>query len=201
MKRKKRLKIIIFILLIIMVILLVNLISYLNKRKESAGRYSSEELEMIEENIDNYLSDKITPKGISKLYGNYKGENDLNDIYRSIYKFVNYLPILANKVDYNSVDSIKNYYDANRSEIKDIFGISNLEEFTKLIENLNEIEYKGQKFIDSQIDSTTFKNEKSYFSFDIKFNFEKIEKEFKIKLNFSNHKYIQPLVYYSIIEE
>ena len=124
MKRKKRLKIIIFILLIIMVILLVNLISYLNKRKESAGRYSSEELEMIEENIDNYLSDKITPKGISKLYGNYKGENDLNDIYRSIYKFVNYLPILANKVDYNSVDSIKNYYDANRSEIKDIFGIS-----------------------------------------------------------------------------
>ncbi len=156
---------------------------------------------MIEEQLESYLSDKITPKGIAKLYGNYKGDNDLNDMYRSIYSFVNYLPTLSKKVKYDNNNNIISYYESNKKEIRENTGISKQDDFIKLIEYLNKIGYHGEKFVSCEIDSSTFNTGKKYFSFELTFNFENIDNNFKLKLNFANYTSTQPMVYYSIIEE
>ncbi len=197
----------IFILIILMLIILLALVctkfivENIRKNKVVDGIHTQQDLDIMDEQIDSYLSDKITPSGMSKLYGNYKGENDLNDIYRSLYNFVNYLPKLSKKIEFNSADSINSYYEKNKEDIKSSLGISNYEEFAEFIEYLNEIGYQKKKFINCEIDSSTFKNESNYFSFDIKFNFEDFNNEFKLKLNFANYKSKTPRVYYSIIQK
>ena len=200
MKKKNILKIIIVLLIIICVIFILKIEDYINSTKTVDGVYTQEDLNIIAEDLNNYLSDKITPKGMSRLYGKYKGENDLNDIYRSLYKFVNYLPIISKEIGHSNFD-FTDYYKKNENDIKTNFGIVDEEEFIKFVEYLKQINYTGQEFISCQIDSTTFKSGNEYFSFNIIFNFKDFENEFKLNLNFANNSSIQPIVYYSIIND
>lgn len=201
MKKKKLLRILIFIIIIILLICIFKLKNYIEKSKVVDGVYTQKDLDIIDDEVKNYTSDKIIPRGMSKLYGNYKGDNDLNDIYRSIYIFVNYLPTLSKKVKFNDNDSIVSYYEKNKNKIENNIGITNSDDFIKFIGYLNKVGYNQEKFIDCQIDSSTFKTEKSYFSFNLIFNFENFENEVKLKLNFANYATTQPTVYYSIIED
>ena len=201
MKRKDMLKIIIIILIIICIISIVKIKDYIDKTKIVDEVYTQEDLDIIEEEVESYLSDKITPRGMSRLYGNYDGENDLNEIYRSLYKLVNYLPLLSEKIKYDNADSINSYYIKNEKDIKTNLGIENEENFIAFIEYLKNIEYNGQEFIDCQIDNSTLKSENRYFSFNIILNLKDFNNEFKLKVNFANNSSVQPIVYYSIIKD
>lgn len=201
MKKNKRFRIYIIILIIICIISIVKIFRYINKNKIIDQSYTQQDLDLMNDQIKNYISDKITPKGISRLYGNYKGENDLNDIYRSIYSFVNYLPQLSKKIEYDNNDSIISYYEKNKKDISQNIGITKQEDFVKFINYLKNIGYHGEKFIDSEIDSSTFKSQKTYFSFHLKLNFEELNSDFVVKLNFANRTSVNPKIYYSIIEE
>lgn len=197
---KKVLKICICVLVIIALILVL-MIKIINTNIEESSLYTKEDLELINQSVDNYLSDKITPRGIAKLYGAYNGDNDINNMYRGIYKFVNYLPELSKKVKYDDLENIKNFYNENSNAIKENIGIINQEDFIKFIEFLNKNNYHGEDFIDCQLDSETFKNKNSYFTFEITFNFEKLESDFRLLLHFSNNNHTQPETYFSVIEE
>ena len=177
------------------------MIKIINTNSEKNSLYTSEDLELINQSVDNYLSDKITPRGIAKLYGAYSGDNDINDMYRGIYRFVNYLPELSENVKYDDLEKINEFYNENLNKIKENLGIVNQEDFVKFIEFLNKNNYHGEKFIDCQLDSKTFKNKNSYFTFEITFNFEKLDSDFRLLLHFSNNNHTQPEIYFSIIEE
>lgn len=201
MKNKDILKICIFIIIVIGIIGIYKVMNYIKQVKLADSMRTQKDIEMIETQVENYLSDKITPKGIAKLYGKYKGDNDLNDMYRSIYSFVNYLPTLSKKVKYDNKEAIISYYESNKDNIRKNIGISKQEDFLNLIDYLNKVGYHGEKFISCEIDTSTINKGKKYFSFELTFNFENFANEFKLKLNFANYTSTQPIVYYSIIEE
>lgn len=201
MKKKDICKLLIIIGIFILGYCLVKFINYKYETEIVDGVYTQKDLDIIEEDVNNYLSDKVTPKGLSKLYGNYKGENDLNDMYRSLYKFVNYLPTLSKKVEYTDSESISTYYEKNKEDIKINLGITNIEDFIKFIKFLDKVKYNGEKFLECKLDSSTFKNGAEYFSFDVIFYFEEFENEFKLNLNFANYVTTNPMIYYSIIED
>lgn len=201
MKKKDILKIIVIFLIIFCIIGIVKIMDYIKEVKLVDGIHTQKDLDMIEEQVKDYVSDKVMPRGLSKLYGNYDGENDLNDMYRSLYNFVNYISILSKKVEYNDEASVDSFYQNNSEDIEKNLGIKIKSDFKDFIEYLNKVGYKGEKFLECKIDSSTFKNEKKYFSFDLNFNFENFENEFKIKVNFANKETIIPQTYYSIIED
>lgn len=203
MKNKNKFEHFNIIFLIILFILLVIFICFFIKTKKEIlvdGLHTQEDLDIMDDEINSYLSDKIVPVGMSTLYGRYKGKNDINDIYRSLYKFVNYLPILSKKVQSKEENEIKSYYEDNKDKIEENIGINNFDDFKKIILYLNSIEYNGEKYKDCEIDDLTFKNNNYYFSFNITFNFERFENKMKLKLNFANSKTLNN-VFYSIIEE
>lgn len=197
---KKVLKICMSVLVIIALVLVL-MIFIINTNAKQDSLYTKEDLELINQSVNNYLSDKITPKGIAKLYGAYDGDNDINDMYRGIYRFVNYLPELSKKVKYDDLEDIKDFYNENSNAIKENIGIVNQEDFIQFIEFLNKNNYHGEDFIDCQLDSKTFKNKNSYFTFEISFNFEKLESDFRLLLSFSNNNHTQPEIYFSVIKE
>ncbi len=198
MRKKDILKSIIVILVFILIGAMV-ILDYISKNKMVDEFYTQEDLDIIDEGLENYMSDKITPKGLSKLYGAYDGDVDINEMYRGLYKFVNYLPTLSKKVKYENDDSIYKFYEKNSADIKENLGMVNEEEFYSFVKYLNKIEYKGQKFIDCKLDSTTFKNGNKYFSYNLTLNFEGLNNEFKINVNFANNLATRPILKYKIL--
>lgn len=196
---KKVFKICMSVLVIIALVLVLTIL-IINTNTKQDSLYTKEDLELINQSVNNYLSDKITPKGIAKLYGAYDGDNDINDMYRGIFRFVNYLPELSKKVKYDDLEDIKEFYNENSNAIKENIGIVNQEDFVQFIEFLNKNNYHGEDFIDCQLDAETFKNKNSYFTFEISFNFEKLESDFRLLLYFSNNNHTQPEIYFSVIE-
>ena len=128
-KNKKVKKIVLSVLIVLFVILFIVLLILLNistkNTKVNNARYTNEDIEIIKQDVNNYLSDKITPQGISRLYGKYKGSNELNDLYRCLYSFVNYLP---NLIEVNS-NNTHAYYEQNKSSINKNLGITSEEDF------------------------------------------------------------------------
>lgn len=200
MKRKVRLMIFILILILIGVSIFVGVKVYERNTKLVDSKYTQKDLDIIEEQIDTYLSDKVIPKGMSIIYSKYSGENDVNDIYRGLYKLIDYLPKIAKKVDYKDTKSIEKFYEKNSEEINESLKIKGVEKFKKIVAYLDKVGYDGQAFVECEIDDSTYVNNYKYMSFNLHFKFEGIE-EFKLKVSFSNRNSTDMLLYYSLIED
>lgn len=201
MKTDKKLKKAIILLLIIGFILIGIILIIINIKQNTLvdDRYTEKDVEIINQEIESYLSDKITPKGLSKLYGRYNGDNELNDLYRKLYLFVYNLPSLYN--DVIKLDNLNEYFEKNKANIKNNFGITNIENFEKIVTYIKNTGYSGQDFIDCQIIDDTFNEINNYFVFNLKFNFKDFNNEFVLRVNFANSKTETPMVFYSIFTE
>lgn len=201
MKTDKKLKKAIILLLIIGFILIGIILIIINIKQNTLvdDRYTEKDVEIINQEIESYLSDKITPKGLSKLYGRYNGDNELNDLYRKLYLFVYNLPSLYN--DVIKLDNLNEYFEKNKANIKNNFGITNIENFEKIVTYIKNTGYSGQDFIDCQIIDDTFNEINNYFVFNLKFNFKDFNNEFVLRVNFANPKTETPMVFYSILTE
>lgn len=202
MKKKKIIKLIIVLLILVFILIGITfLIKFITKDELVDGKYTAKDLEIIEEQVDSYLSNKITPSGMATLYSKYDGDNDLNDIYRGLFGLVDYLPTISKKVDYNDNEKIEKFFEKNKEDIKNNLKINGVEKFKKFIAYLNKVGYTGQEFISCEIDDTTYSNTVKYLSFDVKFKFEGLEDAFKLKVNFSRRNSSDMLLYFSIIED
>lgn len=201
MKTDKKLKKAIILLLIIGFILIGIILIIINIKQNTLvdDRYTEKDVEIINQEIESYLSDKITPKGLSKLYGRYNGDNELNDLYRKLYLFVYNLPSLYN--DVIKLDNLNEYFEKNKANIKNNFGITNIENFEKIVTYIKNTGYSGQDFIDCQIIDDTFNEINNYFVFNLKFNFKDFNNKFVLRVNFANSKTETPMVFYSILTE
>lgn len=205
MKNNKNLKKLLIALLICLILICVLLVLINSAPKEEEtpelvdGIHTQEDLNIIQDDVANYLSDKITPKGMSRMYGKYKGDNEFSDLYRSLYVLVNYLPTLSSLTGTSDVE-INQYYTKNSSEIENKLGITTSEDFSKFIGYLTETNYRGEKFLECKIDSSTFSYLNNYFSFNLEFIFEDFDSEFTIGVHFANSEVAKPEVYYTVIE-
>lgn len=202
MKKKKIIKLIITLIIFVVILTgIMFIMKALTKDELVDGKYTAKDLEIIEEQVDSYLSDKITPLGMATLYSKYDGDNDLNDIYRGLYGLVDYLPTIAKKVDYNDNEDIEKFFEKNKDDIKNNLKINGIEKFKKFIAYLNKVGYTGQEFVSCEIDDTTYSTTMKYLSFDIKFKFEGLEDKFKLNINFLRKKSADMLLYFSLIED
>lgn len=199
---KKVKKIILVVLIVALAILGIIALIILNIKDngstENTVRYTQEDIEIVKEEVTNYLSDKITPQGISRLYGKYKGDNDLNDLYRKLYLFINYLPSLAGNTKNYTADQLHAYYEQNKGAIKKNLGISSEEDFLSIVNYVRDTGYKNEKFSTCKIQTDTFEEIDDYFTFDLSITFERFENEFKVKVHFANVKNGNPLVFYTV---
>lgn len=198
MNRKKIRKILLILLAVLFVIFI--LLSLFKKKEElpTYGEYTQEDINIIQKEVEEYYSDKITPIGMSRLYGQYNGMNELNDLYRKLNLFVKYLPKVA-KI--SSEEEAYKYYNSNTEDIKDNLGIMTLDEFITFTNYLNSVNYNGEKYISSIIEEDTYKYSRGYLTFDLSFSFENFDNEFKLKVHFANSSTVEPIVFYTIIDD
>lgn len=195
-KTKIRILIIIFICISLIGILFVMI--KIQKKTLVDEKYTVEDIGIINNELEKYLSDKIVPKGLSRLYGAYQGDNEFNDLYRKLYLLVDYLPELSKNALNKDERKINKYFEENKSDINNKLGIYSIENFMEFIKYLENINYNRNKFLDCQIISKNFKDVNGYFVFDLKFDFENLNNEFVLKVHFSNSKSKEPIVFYSM---
>ena len=201
--KKKTIKKLIFVFLIIILILTIILLLLTKQKKPVLVTNADDAITCgitIQEEVKKYYVDKITPSGISKLYGNYNGDNDLNDFYRKLYVLVNYLPEVS-EVAYKDSTEISNYYNSHKTTIKNNLGLSKEKHFAKFCEYLKETGYRGEKYEESEIQYETYKYDDQYNTFDLTFKFENFDNNFRLKVHFANKSYTDPIVFYSLVKD
>lgn len=172
-------------ILIIVIIISIALWQYIKikKYKDSTelvdGQYTQEQLDDINRQVGDYLSDKIVPEGLSYLTFQYSGENDLNDFYKGIYSFANYIPKLSKKIKGKNQEYIEEYYQKNKAEITENSGITKQSEFIKLTNYLNQEQEEIKKIQSVKIEKDSCENGKKYFTCDISFKYLNQELKFK----------------------
>lgn len=190
MNKKKK---IILVILIILGISLVICLTVLNQYKNSAEKYDTEtvdgiytqkDIDIIQESVDNYVSDKVVPTGISKLYGQYQGNNDLSELYRGIKKVSDYIPLISEKLAGKSDTDIKKYYDTNKEEIIQNTGIIDSEYFVNFAKYI--LEFNSLKTLNSSaIITDTISTDDNFLMFDLKLVYED-NQEVIVKTYFKN---------------
>lgn len=196
MKKDKKKIILLFIILFIILIFLVSIILYL-KRQSEIKRIREDE-EIFAEQIQSYTSDKTCPRGMATLYSNYKGNRNLNDLYRNLNIFVEYLPKLSENINGIREEEFSNLYQDNESEISKILGL-NKDEFINFANYLKKYNLNNKKFNYCEIDSSTYEDLEEYLSFNISFYYQDIEEPINFKIYFSNSKSSNNEVVYNVI--
>lgn len=190
MNKKKK---IILVILIILGISLITCLTILNQYKNSEKKYETEtvdgiytqkDIDIIQESVDNYVSDKVVPTGISKLYGQYQGNNDLSDLYRGIKKVSDYIPLISEKLNGKSDTDIKKYYDTNKQEITQNTGIIDSKDFVNFVKYI--LEFNSLKTLSSSaIITDTISTDDNFLMFNLKLVYED-NQEVILKTYFKN---------------
>ena len=190
--KKDRRKIFVLIILLILLIFLVILCSYLKKQNEINNMKKRDE-EILKEQVESYTSDKTCPRGMATLYSKYDGNRSLNDLYRNLNIFVQYLPTLSKKI--HEASRTDELYKNNESEINEILGIEEAD-FKNLVEYLKKFDLDNKKFSYCEIDSSSYENIDKYLIFNMEFYYENIEEPIILKISFSNSKNSDKIVIY-----
>jgi len=179
------------IMVLIIVICLIGIIVLNNSKPRSMKReYSKEDLNIMEEQLSSYLDDKIVPNGLSRMYGQYKGDNEFSDLYRSLYKFVNYLPKME-------TDNIETFYENNKNDIIEAIGAESQEEYVAIVNHFIDSGYTGQKYLNCRVMNSNFTTENGFFIVNIGFNFEGMDNPIVVNVAFSTREGAKPMVKYS----
>lgn len=186
-KDLKKLLIALFVLLVLVLIVVMSILSLKKKSAEGKVEYTQEDLNIIEDQVSNYLQDKIVPNGLSRMYGKYKGSNEFSDMYRSMYRFVNYLPTISenNVYSMNENDRLA-YFESNKETILENVGIQSFEDFNVFVDYLNDNNYYGEKYLSCKVMPKEITSEGGFFIVDIGFTFEGIEEPIVFTLHFAN---------------
>ena len=139
-KNLKRILILLFIIIIISSISLVLKNIYTNEKLKNeriadykeAAEYSKE-----------YLKDRVIPQHIYDFSVEYSGKIDRNEMYKQLYAISRFLPDMCSDLKDSSV---KTYYSKYSENIKNYLGIEDMDEFSELVDYLNENDISNLNF-------------------------------------------------------
>lgn len=200
MYKKRGIIIIFLIIALLALVICLSIIKNAKHERVAEGKvgYTDEDIKLIHEGIQEFYEDKITPIGLSTLYGKYKGNNDFRELYKSFYVFVNYLPAIVEQKMYDMDEAgIASYYESNKDAITYNLGIKSSQEFVGFVRYLKDKGYNGQEFKTCEVMSTEKRTEEGYYIFDVGFNFNGIENPIVFTISFSNAKSTIPMVIYT----
>ena len=152
MKDIKKILIIILSLNIILCILLIGIYSSKIKKESKEVQAKGEPTAIQEEK-------KLYPAGSFKFTYSYDGENDIDEFYTKINTFVNYIGILKKDVNSVNLESINTYFNNNKKQIQEITGITEAEQFKKLIDQISKCNVEEQYDKIEMINDTYEKND------------------------------------------
>lgn len=203
MKEKKKFILVISIIIIVLVILIIAL-SILIANKKKVEQMQEEKISR-EEDLANlttqYFSDKICPQGMATIYGQYDGSNDINDLYRSLYKLVNYIENSYDEISELNDSDIKEYYTNNWWNIKNTLGITSSEEFAEFVKYLKSVELENAKYDYCKIDKESYQEGNNYLTLNISFSYEGKEDILNFKTYFAYKRSTDPEIKYEPINE
>lgn len=187
MKRKqKEIVLILIILLAGMLIFSKYLYSQIQKNKD----FDDVKAEIYEE----MKKEMVMPNGVFQFKKNYSGDNDVKDFYRSVYTLSRGLINLSKE----KIKDVDQYYEKNKVEIRNTFGITSLEEFRKLYEYVISFD-KLKGFNSASIDTDSIKNKKKYMEFNMTFVYDG-DKTLKFNVRFMNSTSENVLAKYKVAE-
>ena len=196
MKERKKLIIVLGIVFLILMIILLAVVDNLKSKQDMQEEDKSNQ-EIHKEVVEEYYSDQILPQGVSTLYRKYNGQNDKNDLYRSLSKMINYLPELSNDLQSITDDQWEKYFLDNSDKIKSCFGISDLAKFTELAKYLKLFNIAENQYQYCAIETSSYGVQNGYLTFNINITFENVE-NIKLKVHFANRTSVNPKVMYSV---
>lgn len=187
MKRKqKEIVLILIILLAGMLIFSKYLYSQIQKNKD----FEDVKTEIYEE----MKNEMVMPNGVFQLKKNYSGDNDVKDFYRSVYTLSRGLINLSKE----NIKDVDKYFEKNKTEIRNTFGITTLEDFQKLHEYVKSFD-KLKGFNSASIDTDSIENKKKYMEFDMTIVYDG-DKNLKFNVRFMNNNSERVLVKYTVAE-
>lgn len=189
-KRKK-----IFMLLLICIIVVVILMVLLQQliKKQEYEKSIQEHLDFRKE----YESQTILPRKIYELY-EYNGDYDRDFLYKNMKVFVDYLDYLTDNV---KEDEVERFYSKQTSEIKEILGITEQEEFKTFMKIVKSKNLKESEFKYAEIEVGSSYNQNGYFNFVLYLYYGDDSEPTKFVVSFANSKDYDIKVAYRFIEE
>lgn len=187
------------IVLIIMSILLYVFLNFLNYKNSKIEE--QKDLEAKKEIQEEYTKDKYIPSGCYAFATKYEGKINDDELYKSIYTFVNYISEIYPTVQQKDEQYFKTYFDNNSKTIEKITGIKEYDEFIKIIEYLKNIKYTGDigEYQNSAFDSKTMQTKNRWIEVNLDIKYSNLEDTLKFKVSFMNEqKEGEPIVKYSV---
>lgn len=192
-KKKYNKKIIIVVLICIIIISILSIMLY-NSLKVKKYEESIQEFQDFRKE---YESQTILPRKIYELY-DYNGDYDRDFLYKNMKVFVDYLDYLTDNV---KEDEVERFYSKQTSEIKEILGITDQEEFKTFMKIVKSKNLKESEFKYAEIEVGSSYNQNGYFNFVLYLYYGDDSEPTKFVVSFANSKDYDIKVAYRFIEE
>lgn len=189
---------------ILVIIIAVNivLISYMTFFVTPVQEYTLEEYRISVEGenpeLEAELKIRIYPENRDAIQEIYNGNVDLNYMYEKLYDLVHKnLPIVQDEIQGLSVMGLNQYLQNNQHEMLVYFGITNIEQLSKLAANIKDCNIEESEYINSNYVENTYQEAEEYDSFEIEVNYKTCKLKFRVYV--SNKVLTSPMVIFDLI--
>lgn len=189
-------------ILVILIILTSCLLAYMVFGIEPIHQYTYEEYRISQEGVDPELEAalkiRIYPKNKEFLDDKYDGNVDLNYMYEKLHQLVHKnLPVLQQDLQGLNAQGLNTYFEANKSNLLAIAGITNVNELSNLAQNISDKSIAESEYVDSEILTDTYIENEKYDVVNIKLNYQKNSMYFKIYI--ANEILTSPMIIFDSI--
>lgn len=181
----------ILIIVALIILIIVNVININNNKiiEEKIEREREAEiLNSLSYKGDRISEDVITPAKSYKFFSKYSGNISTVDAYNSFYNMANnIIPNYYKKLKNFTKEQINEYFIKNKKDIVKDLGIDKLEDFTELVQGINELTGENIEFQEYAFDENTIKTEGKVTSADLMIKY-KDNKDLKINITLLEEK-------------
>ena len=184
-------------ILVIVIIINIVLITFMTFFVDPIKKYTYEEYRISVEGenpeLEAELKIRIYPENKQLIEESYDGSIDLNYMYEKLYDLVHtYLPILQKDTHGLSINGLNQYLQNNQHKLLVYLGITNIEQLSKLANNINGCNIEESEYIDSNFVVNTYQESDIYDSFEVSVNYKTCKLHFRVYV--SNNVATSPMV-------
>lgn len=189
-------------ILVIVIIVNIFLISFMTFFIDPIKKYTYEEYRISVEGenpeLEAELKIRIYPENRASIQAVYNGNVDLNYMYEKLYDLVHTnLPIIQTEIQNLSVNNLNQYLQNNANKLQINFGITNVEQLSRLATNINGLNIAESEYINSKYVENTYQEAENYDSFEIAVNYKTCKLQFRVYV--SNSILTSPMVIFDLV--
>ena len=178
--RKKRIIIICIILLILLlIIILLSFKNFMLKKEDTLDDTFSVPTPIYIKEDEN----KLYPDNIYAVVYRYKGNADMTKVYNSLYRFKTYVDLLSDRCNtLTDEKTIQDYFLLNVDYIKEYTGITDIEKFKSLVEEIRKLNNSNKVFEKASIEIASIIEEEDRLVCDLDLEYNDVVLNFKFTI-------------------